>query len=145
MVVPERLYMPVRKIQDTVLICPPVISQWAAVGAMQAGRAYCRERLRVTTEIRRIVLDRLREIDDLVTVPQADGAFYLLVRVRTAMDPMQLVQRLIEEYKVAVIPGSTFGVGDRCLLRVAYGALEEDTATEGIDRLVRGLKQFVRA
>ena len=35
MVIPERLFMPVRKIQDTVLICPPVISQWAAVGAMR--------------------------------------------------------------------------------------------------------------
>jgi aspartate/methionine/tyrosine aminotransferase len=144
MVIPEPLYMSVRKIQDTILICPPVVSQWAAVGAMRAGRAYCRDRLRVTTEIRHIVLDKLRQIDDLVTVPRADGAFYLLLRVHADMDPMQLVRRLIEEHKVAVIPGTTFGVEDQCLLRVAYGALEKDTAAEGIDRLVRGLKQIVR-
>ncbi len=38
MVVPRPLFEPIRKIQDTNLICPPVISQWAAVGGA-GGRA----------------------------------------------------------------------------------------------------------
>ena len=143
MVIPERLFEPVRKIQDTILICPPVISQWAAVGAMHAGRAYCEDKLRETREIRRLVLESLREIGDLVTIPRADGAFYLLARVHTGMDPMHLAQRLIEEHKVAVIPGTTFGVQDQCLLRIAYGALQKATAAEGIGRLVRGLRQIL--
>jgi aspartate/methionine/tyrosine aminotransferase len=143
MVIPERLFMPVRKIQDTVLICPPVISQWAAVGAMHAGRAYCETKLRVTREVRRLVLQRLREVGDLVTIPRAEGAFYLLLRIRTGMDPMHLTQRLIEEHKVAVIPGTTFGIRDQCLLRVGYGALEEESACEGVGRLVRGLRQIL--
>jgi aspartate/methionine/tyrosine aminotransferase len=145
MVIPERLFESVRKIQDTVLICPPVISQWAAVGAMHAGRAYCEEKLHETREIRRLVLEKLRGIADLVTVPPADGAFYLLLRVHTDMNPMQLTQRLIEEHKVAVIPGSTFGVRDACRLRIAYGALQKETAAEGIGRLVRGLRQILAA
>jgi len=143
MVLPEPLYMSVKKIQDTVLICPPVISQWAAVGAMQSGRAYCQQKLRVTREIRQLVLAKLGEIDDLVTVPRADGAFYILLRVRRDVDPMQLVRRLVEEHKVAVIPGTTFGVSDRCLLRVAYGALDKDTAAEGVGRLVEGLRRIL--
>jgi aspartate/methionine/tyrosine aminotransferase len=143
MVIPERLFSPVRKIQDTNLICPPVVSQWAAVGAMQVGSAYCRNKLRVTSEIRKLVLDRLREIDNLVTVPDAKGAFYLLLRVHSEMDPMDLTRRLIEEHKVAVIPGTTFGIQDQCLLRVAYGALQKETAAEGIDRLVGGLKHIL--
>ncbi len=143
MVIPERLFEPVRKIQDTVLICSPVISQWAAVGAMHAGRSYCQEKLRETRAIRRLVLERLHEIADLVTIPRADGAFYLLLRVHKQMDPMHLVRRLIEEHKVAVIPGSTFGVTNQCLLRVAYGALRQDTAAEGIGRLVHGLRQLL--
>jgi len=143
MVVPERLFEPVRKIQDTILICAPVISQWAAVGAMRVGKSYCDEKLRETREIRAILLKELEAIQDLVTIPQADGAFYLLLRVHTAMDPMQLVRRLIEEHKVAVIPGTTFGVQDRCLLRIAYGALQKDTAAEGIGRLVQGLRQVL--
>ncbi|MGD8501809.1 MAG: aminotransferase class I/II-fold pyridoxal phosphate-dependent enzyme, partial [Phycisphaerales bacterium] len=143
MVIPEHLYMPIRKIQDTILICPPVISQWAAVGAMQAGRQYCRDKLQMTTEIREIVLAELDKITDLVTVPRADGAFYFLLRVHKDSDPMELVRQLIEEHKVAVIPGMTFGMEDKCYLRVAYGALKKDTAAEGIDRLVRGLKRIL--
>jgi aspartate/methionine/tyrosine aminotransferase len=145
MVVPERLFEPIRKIQDTNLICPPVVSQWAAVGAMHAGRAYCREKLQTTCRVRRIVLEKLRQVADLATVPPADGAFYLLLRIGAAMDSMHLAQRLIEEHKVAVIPGATFGIRGECLLRVGYGALEEETATEGIDRLVRGLRQIAVA
>jgi aspartate/methionine/tyrosine aminotransferase len=145
MVIPERLFLPIRKIQDTILICPPVISQWAAVGAMRAGRAYCQDKLRETREIRQLALEELREVGDLVTIPPADGAFYLLARVHTRMDPMQLAQRLIEEHKVAVIPGTTFGIQDQCLLRIAYGALQKDTAAEGIGRLVHGLRQILAA
>ena len=142
MIIPEHLFMPIRKIQDTILICPPVISQWAAVGAMKAGRSYCRQKLQMTTEIRRICMDELAGIANLVTVPPANGAFYFLLRVRENSNPMELVRKLIERHKVAVIPGMTFGMQDKCYLRIAYGALRKDTATEGIGRLVKGLKQI---
>ncbi|MBP7052745.1 MAG: pyridoxal phosphate-dependent aminotransferase [Phycisphaerae bacterium] len=143
MVIPERLFEPVRKIQDTILICAPVVSQWAAAGAMRVGRSYCDERLAETREIRAILLKELETVRDLVAIPRAQGAFYVLLRVRTKMDPMQLAQRLTEEHKVAVIPGDTFGVRGQCLLRVAYGALRKDTAAEGIGRLVRGLREVL--
>lgn len=142
MVIPEHLFMPIRKIQDTILICPPVISQWAAVGAMKAGRSYCRQKMHMTTEIRKICLDELAGIADLVTVPPANGAFYFLLRVHKNSNPMELVRQLIEKHKVAVIPGTTFGMQDKCYLRLAYGALQKDTAAEGIGRLVKGLKQL---
>ncbi len=144
MVIPEHLYMPIKKIQDTILICPPVVCQWAAVGAMEAGRPYCLDKLKMTAEIRRIFLDELGGIADLVTVPRADGAFYLLMRVHKDCDPMGLVMQLIERHKVAVIPGMTFGMEEACYLRIAYGALQKDTAAEGIGRLVRGLKQILK-
>jgi len=143
MVIPERLFMPIRKIQDTILICPPVISQWAAVGAMEAGRQYCDQKLKMTKEIRRIVLDELEGIADLVTIPRADGAFYFLLRVHQDTNPMDLVRQLIEKHKVAVIPGMTFGVEDKCYLRIAYGALQKETAAEGIGRLAQGLQQIL--
>jgi len=43
-----------------------------------------------------------------------------------------------------VIPGSAFGLDRGCHLRVAYGALQPDTAAEGIGRLVRGLRALAR-
>ena len=143
MVIPEHLYMPIRKIQDTILICPPVVSQWAAAGAMQVGASYCREGLASITQVRRIVLAELAAVEDLVTVPPAQGAFYFLLRVHTDMAPMTLVERLIREHKVAVIPGTTFGMQDGCYLRIAYGAIQKDDAAEGIGRLVKGLRAIL--
>lgn len=59
------------------------------------------------------------------------------------MDALELVKRLIQEHKVAVIPGTTFGMDDGCYLRVAYGALQKETAKDGIERLVQGLETIV--
>ena len=49
MVVPEHLYTAVKKAQDTIVICPPVVSQHAAVAAMRVGPAYCRDKLSAMT------------------------------------------------------------------------------------------------
>lgn len=142
MVVPERLGDAIAKVQDTVLVCPPVISQAAAVAAMGVGPAYCRQYLRSLTEVRDIVLAELRGLEPLCTVPPADGAFYCFLRVNARADPMWLAERLIREHHVAVIPGPAFGA-DGCYFRVAYGALQKDTVAEGIGRLVQGIRTIV--
>jgi aspartate/methionine/tyrosine aminotransferase len=143
MVLPEHLLAAVRKIQDTILICPPVVSQNAAMGALEAGREYCEEKIETIRTARSIVMNELETLSRLVTVPRADGAFYFLVRVHTDMPPMTLVERLVREYGVGVLPGETFGIGG-CAVRVAYGALTPENAREGIARFVRGLKGIVR-
>jgi aspartate/methionine/tyrosine aminotransferase len=82
----------------------------------------------------------LKNIKNLVTVPRPDGAFYFLLRVHKDVASMELVKQLIEKYKVAVIPGQTFGLEDKCYLRIAYGALQKETAIKGINRLINGLQ-----
>jgi aspartate/methionine/tyrosine aminotransferase len=109
---------------------------------LQAGREYCREKLQLTREIRELFLNELEGISNLVTAPRADRAFYFLLKVHTDKAPMNLVAQLIEEYKVAVIQGITFGIEDGCFLRIDYGALEKKTAREGITRLIKGLKNI---
>ena len=143
MVIPEQLLVAVQKIQDTILICPPVISQYAALGALEAGVEYCREKLPGIAAVREVVLDELGRISELCAVPSAEGAFYCLLRVHTDKGAMEVVERLIREHGVAVIPGTTFGMTEGCYLRVAYAALRKDTVEEGIGRLVAGLKAIV--
>ena len=87
--------------------------------------------------------EELKAIKDLVTLPQADGAFYLMLKVHTDLSAMALTQRLIEDHKVAVIPGTTFGLDNACNLRIAYGALQKSTAKQGIARLAKGLQQIL--
>jgi aspartate/methionine/tyrosine aminotransferase len=139
LVYPEHLAGAMIKSQDTILICPTIAAQEGAIAALDVGRDYCVPHVRELTSIRDIVVERLSSLGSLAEVPAADGAFYCLLRVNTSMDPLALAERLIREHKVAVIPGTAFGM-DGCYFRVAYGALQKDTVAEGIGRLVTGLK-----
>ena len=56
---------------------------------------------------------------------------------------MVLMERLVREHRVAVIPGPAFGMTSGCYFRVAYGALQKETVTEGIGRLVNGLRRIL--
>jgi aspartate/methionine/tyrosine aminotransferase len=139
MVIPAQLGDAVAKIQDTILICPPVVSQYAALGALEAGAEYVRARVRSIEETRALVLRELTALEPLCTVAPADGALYFLLRVDTELPSMRVVERLIEEHRVAAIPGDTFGL-EGCWLRVSFGALDAGTVAEGTGRLVEGLR-----
>jgi aspartate/methionine/tyrosine aminotransferase len=145
MVIPKHLFVAVKKIQDTILICPPVISQYAALGALQAKQEYLQSNIGALAQVRQLVLDSLNRLEGLCSITPANGAFYFFLKVNTQIDAFELVKRLIQEYKVAVIPGTTFGMDDGCYLRVAYGALQKETAKEGIERLVQGLETIVES
>ena len=143
MVIPQHLLTAVKKVQDTILICPPVVSQYAALGALQAKDNYLKDHIGTIAKVREIVINALQSLENLCTITPANGAFYFFIKVHTRMNDLELVKKLIQEYKIAVIPGTTFGVEDGCYLRVAYGALPADTAKAGIERLVKGLQTIV--
>ncbi|MBI3492860.1 MAG: pyridoxal phosphate-dependent aminotransferase [Acidobacteria bacterium] len=140
MAFPEHLASAMIKSQDTILVCPPVISQIAALAALEVGRAYCEPYVRELAAVRTVVVDALSGLAPLAEVPAADGAFYVLLKVNTRLDPLALAERLICDHKVAVIPGPAFGMTNGCYFRVAYGALQRETVAEGVGRLVRGLR-----
>jgi aspartate/methionine/tyrosine aminotransferase len=144
MVIPKHLLGAIEKVQDTILICPAVISQYAALGALQVGRKYCEEYAIAIASVRELVLESLKDLEGLCTITPADGAFYFFLKVNTKLDSFELVKRLVKEHKVAVLPGSTFGMEDGCYLRIAYGSLQEETAVEGIERLVKGLQAILK-
>lgn len=144
MVIPQGLLLSVKKVQDTNIICPPVISQYAALGALKTGVDYCRKYLPNITFIRENFLQELNSIKDICTVAPTAGAFYFFLKINSKIDDFELAKTLIEHYKVALLPGSTFGMKNGCHLRVAYGALEPETAIEAIGRLVTGLQNITR-
>ncbi|MEO0687028.1 MAG: pyridoxal phosphate-dependent aminotransferase, partial [Cyanobacteria bacterium J06649_11] len=142
MVIPQKLFTAVKKVQDTNLICPPVISQYAALGALQAKPEYLKDNIQKIAEVRELVIESLKRLEGICKIAPADGAFYFFLKVNTQMDAFELVKQLINQYHVAVLPGTTFGMNQGCYLRVAYGALQKETAKEGIERLVNGILDF---
>ncbi len=145
MVIPEHLFEAVNKIQDTILICPPVVSQFAAAGALEVGADYCRGHVQELAQVRELVWRELAQLKDCCVVPEAEGAFYFFLKLNTRMEPLALVERLVKDHRVAAIPGTAFGMSieDGCYLRVAYGALQRQTVAEGVGRLVRGVTKVL--
>ena len=58
-------------------------------------------------------------------------------------DSVELARILIREHRVAVIPGSAFGLRDGCYLRLAYGSLRAPTVEQGVGRFVTGLRAIL--
>src|SRR3954470_5918491 len=69
---PEHLTSAIAKIQDTILVCPPVASQVAAIAALEVGRGYCEPHVRELASIRDVVLSQLSALAPLASVPAAD-------------------------------------------------------------------------
>jgi aspartate/methionine/tyrosine aminotransferase len=138
-VLPERLMGAIAKVQDTVLIAPPQLTQRAALGALAAGVAWCQERIAGLDTQRQQVLQAL----DQAPAPwrlmaPADGAFYALLEVQSRLSADMAMERLIREHRVALVSGSSFGLGG-CCLRLSYGMLQPEALAEALARLQAGL------
>jgi aspartate/methionine/tyrosine aminotransferase len=140
MVIPEALSDAVNKIQDTLLICPPAVSQQAALAALLVGRGHAAPHVEELDATRRLIFAILQADDVPCDVPEAEGAFYYLLRAHSRLNSMTLTERLIREHRVAVIPGSAFADAATSSIRISYGALDADSIAEGVGRLVSGLR-----
>ena len=90
-----------------------------------------------------MVLSELSECSEKVIVPNPQGAFYVFVKLKQNCDELELVRKLIYDYKVAVMPGNTFGTTDASYLRIAFGALDKETVAKAMSRLKEGLNSIL--
>ena len=143
MVMPQELEVAVKKIQDTNLICPPIICQVAAAAALKVDAEWRTRRIAAFAQVRDQVMEQLTELGERCQAPRPSGAFYALLRLDTDRNDLDLIQELIKRFGVAAMPGSAFGVSTGCTLRIAYGALDRKTTAEGMGRLVAGLQALL--
>lgn len=144
MTFPQNLEPALKKIQDTVIICPPVISQYAALGALKAGPKFISEKLAALNNIRTLIRSRLTELEEeqLANISLSSGALYYLIRPKSDLSSIDYASHLIRKHKIAVIPGEAFGLTQECQVRLSFGALNTQTASEGIDRFINGVKEI---
>jgi len=65
---------------DTILICAPVVSQYAAMGALHSGAKFTGQRSK-NAAIRHYVVAELRKkASAFCAIPASEGAFYLLLK-----------------------------------------------------------------
>ncbi len=113
----------------------PTFIQEAAAAALQTDPSSMRETYRKRQEY---VCARLGEMG--LTFPQPQGAFYVFVDISGfGMDSATFCTRMIQEGKVAAVPGSCFGVEG--YIRLSYCYSDEDLE-KGLDRMEAFLKQI---
>jgi aminotransferase len=132
---PAPLIEAMMKIHQYAILCASTLSQEAGVEALRGAEATTTE-ARESYRIRRDFLRRRLEESGLKPTNPA-GAFYLFVDVRsTGLTSREFALRLLEEEKVAVVPGEAFGPGGEGFIRCSY-ATALDRIELAADRIVR--------
>ncbi|HSW97050.1 MAG TPA: acetolactate synthase small subunit [Candidatus Saccharimonadales bacterium] len=140
-VAPKKLIPEIFKIHDSLVTCPTAVSQYAALEAITGDQSMVREYKEAFEKRRDIVIKAIEKSHKLhLTIPQ--GAYYAFVKVLTPIDDYTFAMKLLEEAKVAVIPGSAFGSGGENHLRISFGG-DEPKLKEGLERFVKYIEEKV--
>ncbi|CAN5150815.1 aminotransferase class I/II-fold pyridoxal phosphate-dependent enzyme [soil metagenome] len=137
---PAEVIEQMMKIHQFTVMCVPTAGQYAALEALRSGEddvlrmvaEYDRRRMRMWERFNRMGLPCV----------EPRGAFYCFPRVRdTGLDDDTFCERLLEEEKVVVVPGSAFGEAGRGHVRACYAASMEqiDEACDRMERFVARL------
>ena len=135
---PEEIISQMTKIHQFAIMCAPTTSQYAAVEALRNGdddvvhmtEAYNQRRRYLLHELRRIGMDCF----------EARGAFYVFPSIKKyGMTSEEFATRLLEEQKVAVVPGSAFGSSGEGYIRISYAY-----SLESLKKALERVESFVR-
>jgi len=116
---------------------PTSISQAAALCAINGKGRGIDEMVKEFERRRNYIVEKLNSIEGLSCI-KPEGAFYVFCRIdRADLTSMELSERLLDEAKVAVVPGKAFG-SDRHI-RLSF-ATSMENIKEGTDRIARWFK-----
>lgn len=135
---PERILKQMLKIHQFAIMCAPTTSQYAAVEALRNGDSDVELMRETYDQRRRFLVQALREMGLKCFEPF--GAFYAFPSVKNlGMTSDEFAEKLLQEEKVAVVPGTAFGACGEGFLRISYAYSIEDLkiALERIERFVK--------
>jgi aminotransferase len=137
---PQPIIEAMMKIHQYAMLCAPIMSQNAAVEALDHGGPSMIAMRDSYHQRRDFVVKRLNEIGLDCHLP--GGAFYVFPDIRqTGMSSKEFALGLLEAEGVAAVPGSAFGSSGEGFLRCCYATAFADlrTAMDKIERFVQGL------
>ena len=134
-VLPKQLMQHCDITQHALMICPNVLAQWAAVYALDHPEL--QEPFRKTIEINKYLaqtmLAPLADAGKISFAPPTAGFFLFL---QTKRDSAELAMEILQQAKVALVPGATFGPTGKKFVRLCY-ARPTAVLRTGLERLVQ--------
>ena len=135
---PERILKQMLKIHQFAIMCAPTTSQYAAIEALRSGDSDVELMRETYDQRRRFLIQALRDMG--LECFEPFGAFYVFPSIKKlGMTSDEFAERLLKEEKVAVVPGTAFGLCGEGFLRISYAYSIEDLKV-ALDRM----EQFVK-
>ncbi|MEJ5311203.1 MAG: aminotransferase class I/II-fold pyridoxal phosphate-dependent enzyme [Anaerolineae bacterium] len=138
---PETLLAEMRKLHQYLIMSAPTVSQWAALKALEVGEPFVQEMHARYARRRKLVVEGLNAMGLACTEPH--GAFYAFPCIQsTGLDDNEFAERLLQEERVAVVPGRAFGASGAGFVRMSYATSYEklEIALERIARFVKRIR-----
>lgn len=138
---PRVIMEQILKIHQYAIMCAPTTSQYAAVSALKKGDADV-ERMRTAYNQRRNYL--MRRFDKMgLQCFEPFGAFYVFPSIKEfGLTSEEFATRLLQQEKVAVVPGTAFGTPGEGYVRISYAYSIEDLkeALERVEHFINRLR-----
>ncbi|HVT45663.1 MAG TPA: pyridoxal phosphate-dependent aminotransferase [Thermoanaerobaculia bacterium] len=142
---PAEIASKIGLVNDLFYVCAPTPLQWGVARALELGPAYYQELARDYETKRDMLVDAVNESGMIPYVPQ--GAYYMLVDFTPLgfSHDKEAATALLEESRVASVPGSAFYESDRgkSLLRFCFA--KDFAALEESCRRIRRFRAAARA
>jgi len=136
---PEEIARAVTNLQDHSTSNPVSISQKAALTALEAPSEWAEKLRGEFLKRRNCMMESLDKIPGLSYV-KPQGAFYIFCNIsKTGLRSDEFARRLLEDEKVALIPGSGFGADDHVRLSFCVNC---DAIIKGCSRIEKWVKQL---
>ncbi len=131
------------KVHQYGIMSSPTTSQYAAIEALRNCDEDVEEMCREYNYRRRVIVDGFREMGLSCFEPY--GAFYVFPCIKaTGMTSEEFCNRLLEEEKVAVVPGTAFGECGEGFVRCSY-AYSVENIEEALKRIGRFVEKYIEA
>ena len=137
---PAELVDAMMKIHQYSILCAPILSQEAAIEALRRGEDDVKAMREQYLRRRDLIVRRLNEAGLKCRAP--GGAFYAFPSVAaTGLDDRDFSYGLLEQERVAVVPGRAFGPDGHGFIRASFATGYEQIveACDRIDRFVQKL------
>jgi len=139
----EALVPEIRKAHIPLVICAPVVSQYAALGALQEPQD-CVEQFRAKyLAARNLMCDRLDSLSSFFDYKTPSGSYLMFPQILVTegkKDSLSFCRKLLKKAKVSTTPGIAFGPTGEGHLRMSF-CVPQDTINKAFDRMEQYFSQ----
>ena len=133
----KQLMDEIMKVHQYNVSCATSICQWAALEGLRNGLDDVENMRNVLRERKDYVISELRNMGLEVNEPK--GAFYVFPSIKKFnMSSEEFCLKLLNEEKIACVPGSSFGIGGEGYIRISYCYSMEE-----LKKALLELKKFI--